>query len=197
MHSSLFSTALQNRLTAGLCHCNSTYGDLLFIQMCREPTEMHCSTDLGKMHSSLFSSALQNRLTAGLCHCNSTHGDLLFKHSPLLRCCSANQADSKAHVTAIMTMENYFSHRSALTQHQYTAGLILAQCVPRSSLLLCKPSGQQARFTAITPMNISSSYRRAVTDQQCITALILANCIPLSSLLLCRARCQQACVSVT
>ena len=49
-----------------------------FTQVCSEPTEMHCSTDLGKMHSPLFSGALQNRPTAGLCHSNYTHGDLFF-----------------------------------------------------------------------------------------------------------------------
>ena len=27
-----------------LCHCNYTYGDLLFIQVCSEPTEMHSSS---------------------------------------------------------------------------------------------------------------------------------------------------------
>ena len=32
MKSTLLSAALQNRLTAGLCHCKYTYGDLLFIQ---------------------------------------------------------------------------------------------------------------------------------------------------------------------
>ncbi len=53
-------------LKAGLCHRNYTYGDLLRIQVCSEPTELHCSTGLGKMQSPLFSSALQNRLTAGL-----------------------------------------------------------------------------------------------------------------------------------
>ena len=31
MHSPLFSAALQNRLTAGLCHCNCTCANLLFI----------------------------------------------------------------------------------------------------------------------------------------------------------------------
>jgi len=41
--------------------------DLLFIKVCSEPTQMHCSTDMGKMHSSTFRSALQNRLTAGWC----------------------------------------------------------------------------------------------------------------------------------
>ena len=62
----------------GLCKCNYTYGYLLFIQVCSEPTEMQCSTGLGKMPFSLFSAALQNRLTAGLCQGNYTYGDLLF-----------------------------------------------------------------------------------------------------------------------
>ena len=35
-----------------------------FIQVCSEPTDMQCSTGLGKMHSPLFSAALQNRFTA-------------------------------------------------------------------------------------------------------------------------------------
>ena len=58
-----FSVALQNRLTAGFCRCSSTYGDLLFIQMCSGATPMHCSVQ-GKIVSPLFSVALQNRLTA-------------------------------------------------------------------------------------------------------------------------------------
>ena len=61
MHSPLFSSALQNRLTAGLCHCNQAYGELLFIQVCSEPSKMHCNTGLGKMHFPLFSGALQKR----------------------------------------------------------------------------------------------------------------------------------------
>ena len=107
MHSPLFSGALQNRLTASLCHCNYTYGDSLFIQVCSEATEMHYNTGKGKMHSPLFSSALENRLTAGLCHCNYTCGGLLFipvcseatemhcstgkgkMHSPIMLCSTA------------------------------------------------------------------------------------------------------------
>ncbi len=61
-----------------LCHFNYTYGDLLFIQVCSEPTEMHCSTGLGKVHSPLCSAAVQNWLTAALRHCKHTCGDLLF-----------------------------------------------------------------------------------------------------------------------
>jgi len=36
----LFSAALQNRLTAALCHCNCTCGDLLFIQVCSDATPL-------------------------------------------------------------------------------------------------------------------------------------------------------------
>jgi len=42
-----------------LCYCNSTYGDLLFIQVCSEPAQIQCNTGLGQMHSPLFSSALK------------------------------------------------------------------------------------------------------------------------------------------
>ena len=65
MHPTLFSAALQNRLTAGLCQCKYTCGDLLFIQVCSDPTTMQCNTVFRKMQSPLVSAALQNRLTAG------------------------------------------------------------------------------------------------------------------------------------
>ena len=61
----LFSAVLQNRITACLCHCTYTYGDLLFIQVCSEPAPMHSISVQGKMYSPLFSAAVQNRLTAG------------------------------------------------------------------------------------------------------------------------------------
>ncbi|DBA96982.1 TPA: hypothetical protein ACH3X3_012923 [Trebouxia sp. C0006] len=76
--SPLFSVALQNRLTAALCHFNNTYGDLLFIQVCSDATPMHCSTGQGKIASPLIRVALQNRLTAALCHSDNTYGDVLF-----------------------------------------------------------------------------------------------------------------------
>ncbi len=51
----LLCAAVQNRLTAGLCRCNYTYEDLLFIQMSSDPTPMHCNTVQGKMQSALLS----------------------------------------------------------------------------------------------------------------------------------------------
>jgi len=49
-----------------LCHCNYTYGDLLFTKVCSDPTSMHCSTAQGKVQFPLASAALQNRLIAGI-----------------------------------------------------------------------------------------------------------------------------------
>ena len=60
----LFSAALQTSLTAALCHCNHTYGDLPFIQVCTDARHMHCSTGQGKTASPQFSAALQTSLTA-------------------------------------------------------------------------------------------------------------------------------------
>jgi len=59
--------ALQKGLAACLCHCNHSYGDLLFIQVYSDATPEHCSTGQGKTASLLFSAALQSSLTACLC----------------------------------------------------------------------------------------------------------------------------------
>ncbi|DBB03186.1 TPA: hypothetical protein ACH3X1_013314 [Trebouxia sp. C0004] len=64
--SPVFSVALQNRLTACLCHCKYIYGDLVVIQVCSDATPKHCSTGQGRIASPPFRVALQNRLTACL-----------------------------------------------------------------------------------------------------------------------------------
>ena len=71
----LFSAALQTSLTAGLCLCNYTYGNLLLLKVCSDAAPMHCSTGQGKIAPLLFVAALQTSLTACLCHCNYTYGD--------------------------------------------------------------------------------------------------------------------------
>ncbi|DBA88290.1 TPA: hypothetical protein ACH3X1_016550 [Trebouxia sp. C0004] len=85
MYSPMLRAALENRLTAALCHCKYTYESLLFIQGCSDPSPMHCNTGVGIMHSSLLRAALQNRLTAALYHCNHTCEDLLFIQSTLVQ----------------------------------------------------------------------------------------------------------------
>ena len=48
------------RLAAALCHCNYTYEDLLFIQVCKNPPPMHCNTDFGNaLHTAQCCSAKQ------------------------------------------------------------------------------------------------------------------------------------------
>ncbi len=49
--SPLLSAALQDRLAAGLYHCNYTHEDLLFIQVCSDPTPVHCNFVQGKLQS--------------------------------------------------------------------------------------------------------------------------------------------------
>jgi len=107
----LSSAALQNSLTAALCHCNCTYGDLLFIQVCSDATQVHYNTGQGKTASLLFSAALQNRLTAALCHCNP---------KPVLLC---NSRSHLVWVTAVTPMEICCSYRCAVMQHQCTAAI--------------------------------------------------------------------------
>ncbi|DBB15927.1 TPA: hypothetical protein ACH3X3_003301 [Trebouxia sp. C0006] len=64
MHPPLLKAALNIRLTAAECHCNDTYGDLLFTQVCSDPPPMHCYTGYGEMHPPLLKAALNIRLTA-------------------------------------------------------------------------------------------------------------------------------------
>jgi len=55
---------VQSRFTAGLCQCNQTYGDLLFIQVCIDPTcanQVHSS--FVPVQSHLWKSALVTDLS--------------------------------------------------------------------------------------------------------------------------------------
>ena len=96
MHCSLISAALQDWLASGLNHCTYTYDDFLNVQVCTDPTPVHCNAVKGKlqcpltqhqcaatllrakMHCSLISAALQDWLSSGLSHCTYTYDDLLF-----------------------------------------------------------------------------------------------------------------------
>ena len=63
------------QITAGLCLCNHTYGDLHSIQVCSDAVAMQCSTGQVKIAPLLFVAALQTSLTACLCHCSYTYED--------------------------------------------------------------------------------------------------------------------------
>ena len=140
----LFCAALQNRLTACLCHCNYTYGDMLFIQVYNDATSMHCSNGQGNIASPRFSAALQTRLTAALCHCNYTCGDLLFmqvcsdatpmhcstvraKELPRCSVLLCKPGSQHACATAPTYVEICSSYRCAMMQHQSSAALVRAK----------------------------------------------------------------------
>ena len=124
----------KNRLTAALCHCSYTYGDLLFIHVCTDATLMHCSTGQGRTAFSLFCAALQNRLTAACATaitpmeiCSSYNCALMqhlctaalvkaeqLSHCSVLLCKTGSQ---QLCATAVTPMEICSSYRCALMQH--------------------------------------------------------------------------------
>ena len=143
MHSPLSSAALQNRLTACLCHCNHTYEYLLLTQVCTDPPPMHCSTDYdkciphcpvllcktGSQHACVTAitpmkaccshkcAVIQHQCTAALVLANC------IPHCPVLPCKTGSQ---HACVTAITPKNICCSHKCALIHHQCTAALVLA-----------------------------------------------------------------------
>ena len=87
------------------------------------------------------------------------------------------------------------SYRCAMTQHQCTAALGRANCIPRCSVLLFQIASQLTCVTAITAEEMCSSYMCAVTQQQYTAELGRASCIPHSSVLPCNTCSQLACVT--
>jgi len=73
MHSPLLSAAVQSRLTAGLCQCNHTYGDLIFIQVC---------IDIKALQRCCWQNALP---TAQCCCANQVHSRFVPVPSHLWR----------------------------------------------------------------------------------------------------------------
>ena len=47
--SPLLGTAVQYRLTAGLCCCKNSYGDLLQLHVCSGSPSVQCHTEFGKI----------------------------------------------------------------------------------------------------------------------------------------------------
>ena len=159
MQSPLLSAALQDRLAAGMYHCNYTYEALLVIQVCSDPTPVHCITVLCKMQCTQCCSA-----TALQVHCYTC-------------------------MTAITPMKLCCSYRCAVNQHQCTASLLFAKCShPLLSAALQDrlAAGMYHCITAVTPTKLCWSYRCAVTQHQCTATLFFAKCSAHSSVLLCK-----------
>ena len=148
MQSPLLSAALQDRLAAGLYHCNYTYEALLLIQACIDPTTVHCITVQGKMQSPLLSAALPDRLAAGMYHCNYTYEALL-----VIKVCSD---PTTVHcITVQGKMQSPLL--SAALPDRLAAGMYHCNYtyeVPTAQCWLCQTGLQLACITAITPMKL-------------------------------------------
>ena len=150
----LLTAAVQNRLTAGLCCCKHTFGDLLLTQECSGPTPV--TLLLAKYSCPLLSAAVQNRLIAGLCCCKYIYGDLLFpqvcsgstpvrSHSaygkmqlPPAQCCCAKQAER-----SLVLLQIHLWRFALDTGVQWSNTSAVPECFWQStvapcSLLLCK-----------------------------------------------------------
>ena len=146
MYSPVLTAALQDRLAAGLYHCNYTYEGLLFIQVCSEPTsepatlfsakcipqcsvllckaglQQACITAITPMKicSSYRCALIQHQNTAALIWAKCS------PHCSQLQCKTGPQ---QACVTAITPMKICWSYSCAVTHHQCTATLVL-ECTP-------------------------------------------------------------------
>ena len=165
MQPTLFSAALQNRLTAGSV-----------------PLQSH-------LWRFALHTGVQWPSTNALQLCS---GQNAFS---TVQCCSAKQAHSRQCVTAVTPMEVCFSYRCAVRQHQCTAAVFRAKCIFHCSMPLCKTNLQHACVTAVTPKEICCSYRFAVSQHQCTAAQVRAKCIFHFSMLLCKTESQHACVT--
>ena len=145
-----------------LVQCN---GKLFFIQVCNDPTLLQCSTGQGNIPLPLFSGALQNWLTAGPWVTLTTHVEICSLHrccnEPTLKRCRTGQAKMKSPLF------------SAALQNWLTAG----PCVALNS-----------------PMEFCSSYRCVVNQHGCNAALFRVKLNSHCAVVLCKAGSQQALV---
>ena len=123
----LLSAAVQNRLTAGLCHCKYTYGYLLSDRCAVAQQQCKATLLLAKCNCPLLSAAVQNRLTAGLCHCKYTYGYLLS-----IQVCSAPNS-ARTRCSGDLLLVQVCSDPTAVQCHCFWQSAI-APC----SVLLCK-----------------------------------------------------------
>ena len=140
-HSSLLSAAVQGSFTAGLCQCNCTYGDLLFIQGCSVSTPVPRNTGSGEKHSPLLSAAVQD----------DSQQVCVSSIAPV-EICSSNTRQTASLWDCQYNCESWLYVWSAVAQHQCTAAFgnihsprFLWQLCEASKLALPVSSGIQEK----------------------------------------------------
>ncbi len=118
-----------------MCHCNYTYGDLLFIQVCSDARPQHCSTGQGSIASLLCKTGSQHACATAITPmeiCSSYRFALMqhhctealvrarsVPHCSMLLCKTGSQ---HACATAITPMEICSSYRCAVIALQHWSG---------------------------------------------------------------------------
>ncbi len=102
--SPLLNAALQDRLAAGLYHCNNPLADLLFIQVCSDATPKPCSTGHGRIASPHCSVLL----------CKTGSKQALTAITTMKICCSYRCAVTQHQCTALLFFAKCCAHSSVL-----------------------------------------------------------------------------------
>jgi len=164
-----------------MCHCSDICGDCSSYRcaMTQHKCNPHCSVLLCKTGSQ-----------QAVCHCRYTCGGLLFIQVKALQhcsgqntfstvqCCSAKQAHSMHCVTANTPMKICSSNSYAVAQHQCTAALLRATCIPHCPVLLCKAGLQQTMCHCNYTCGDLLFLQGAVTQHKCTATLFRAKCNP-------------------
>ena len=122
----LLTAAVQNRLTAGLCCCKHTYGDLLLTQVCSGPTPVKCHTAFGKIQL------------------------------PPAQCCCAKQADSRLVLLQIHLWRFALPTGVQWLNTSAKPQCLWQNAIAPCSVLLCKTGRKKSCFAANTPMEVCS-----------------------------------------
>jgi len=114
MRSPQLRAALQNNLTAALCHWDQFFEHLLFIQVCSQLPLMHCNTGFGKLHSpQLFQTGSQQ--------------PCVNVSTPMNICCSYRCAVTHHQCTARLTLAKCIPDSSALLFKEAHSSLVSLQ----------------------------------------------------------------------
>ena len=151
LHSTLSRAALQNKLTACLCHCNYTYQDLLLLQVCSDPSPMHCNQRFWQSAFPTVSAALQNRLTACLCHYNYTYQHLLLiqvSSDPPPMLCSTGFGKMQSTMSSAAP-QNRLAAALCLCNHTYQDLLFIQVCSEPPPNLLLSAALQNSRLLSL------------------------------------------------
>ncbi len=193
-----------------VCHSRFTYVDLLFIQVCSDPAQMHWTLFRARCNYHRSVLLCKTGSHKAVCHCRFNYGDLLFiqvSSDPAQMHCNSIQGKMQSpqfsaalqkRLTPGSVSQQIHLWRSALhagVQRYSTNALQLCSGQNAVSTVQCCsaiPAHTRQFGTADSPLEICSSYRCAATQHKCIAVLLRERCSSHCSVLLCKTGSRQA-----